>query len=208
VKLRNITTSLAARLALAGAASLSLAGVAAAQQPAARPAAPAAPAQQPAARPAGGPFPGGHVAIIYVPAFQTQVAELKRAIEGLNTRFEARTKELQGLGDQISGIENQVKQGTVTPAQQAQLAERYEQLKREYTRKSEDLQAEAQKAYATSTDPIRTKLSDALKKYAADHQIVLIIEIGRAMEIGQVFYAAANVNITDDFIATYNKANP
>ena len=167
-------------------------------------------AQQPApARPAtGGAVPDGRIAVIYVAAFSEKVVELKRSIDSLNTKFEPRTKELQQLRDQIGGIEAQIQGGGVQPAQAAQLTERYEQLKREYERKSEDLKNEAQKAYATSTGPIQNKLRNALDTYAASKGVVLVIEIGGAINIGSIFYAAEGTNSTDDFINTYNKANP
>ena len=212
MSLRMTLKSLTVRAACTGAVALAASGAAFAQQPA-QPR-PTAPAPRPAAtapRPAGAPggiVPGGRIAIINIAAFPEKVAELKRTVDGLNQRFEARAKELQALRDTITGIENQVKQGTVAPNQAAQLSDRYEQLKREYTRTSEDLSAEAQKAYATTADPIRGKLSTALEKYAAEHGIVLVIEIGGAINAGSIFYAAQNTNITDDFIALYNKANP
>ncbi|HQR37612.1 MAG TPA: OmpH family outer membrane protein [Blastocatellia bacterium] len=186
-------------------AILIVSSVAVAQQPAPRPAAPrpAAPAGAP-----GGVVPAGRIAIINTAAFPEKIAELQRKIVELNTRFEPRTKELQSLRDTISGIEAQVNQGGVAPGQAAQLSERYEQLKREYTRKSEDLSAEAQRAYGTATDPIRQKLSDAIEKYAADHKIVVILDISGAVKTGSLFYAAENTNITDDFLAQYNRANP
>lgn len=157
---------------------------------------------------AGGNVPDGRIAIIYVAAFPEKVPELKRSIDSLNTKFELRTKELQQLRDQIGGIEAQIQGGSVPPAQAAQLTERYEQLKREYERKSEDLKNEAQKAYATATGPIQTKLRAALDTYAASKGIVLVIEIGGALNIGSIFYAAEGSNITDDFINSYNRANP
>lgn len=201
MSLRN-TLSFAARATCAGVVALAASGSAFAQ-------APATPAARPAAAaPQRGPVPTGRIAIINIAAFPDKIVELKRAIDGLNTRFDARSKELKTLADTIAGIEAQVKQGTVSANQQAEIAERYDQLKRDYTRKSEDLKAEAQKAYSTAADPIRQKLSVALEKYAADRGIVLVIEIGGAINVGSVFYAAQNTNITEDFIATYNKANP
>lgn len=165
-------------------------------------------AQAPA-RPAGGAnVPNGRIAIINVSVFPQQVNELKRAIEALNQRFEPRTKELLGLRDQISSIEAQVKQGTIAADQAATLSDQYERLKRDYQRRSEDLSAEAKKAYDTTTGPIREKLSSQLEKYAASHNVVLIIEIGGAVNINSIFYAAKGMNITDDFIAAYNQANP
>ena len=168
----------------------------------------------PAARPAGqigapgGMVPAGKVAIIDVAAFPARVTELKRKVDGLNARFEPRYKELQGLRDQIAGIENQAKQGSLSPAQAQQLSERYEQLKRDYTRKSEDLAAEARKAYAADTEPLNRKLGEALRKFSSERGINIVIEVGGARESASIFYAAPGLNITDAFIDDYNKANP
>lgn len=159
-------------------------------------------------RPAGGVIPAGRIAVIDISVFPERVAELKRKIDELNTRFEPRSKEIQGLRDSISGIENQVRQGNLAPAQATQLSERYEQLKRDYTRKSEDLTAEARKAYAAATEPLNAKLSEALKRFAAERGINLVIEVGGARESGSIFYAAPGLNITDEFVAAYNKTNP
>jgi outer membrane protein len=183
------------RLALAAAVAVVAAGTTLAQQPAPRPA-------------PGGNVPDGRIAVIYVAAFPEKVAELKRAVDALNTKFEPRTKELQQLRDQIAGIEAQIQQGTVPPAQQAQLSDRYGQLKRDYERRSEDLKLEAQKSYQASTGPIQNKLRAALDRYAAEKGVVLVIEIGGALNIGSIFFAAEGTNITDDFINTYNRANP
>lgn len=156
----------------------------------------------------GGQVPKGRIAYIDTGAFDTRINELKRKIDELNAKYEPRTKELYALGDQITGIENQVKQGGLSPEQTSQLAERYEQLKRDYQRRSEDLQKEAQQSFEDSAKPIDTKLRAALEKYATARGIVLVIEIGRMMEKGAVVYPSPGANITDDFINEYNKANP
>lgn len=162
-------------------------------------------AQQPA--PAG-TVPRGRVAIINVASFQNDIAELKRRITEINSRFEPRTKELLAIRDTMQGIETQVQQGTVAPAQAAQLQERYESLKREYERKVEDMKIEAQKAYAASATPIEDKVRTFLNKYAADKGIVLMMETGGARKIGAIIYVAPGLDVTADFVAQYNKANP
>jgi Skp family chaperone for outer membrane proteins len=198
----SVRTSLLSRVAR-GAAACALVAVAAASASAQAPARPAGQTGAP-----GGVVPAGKVAIIDIAAFPARVTELKRKVEGLNTRFEPRYKELQGLRDQISGIENQAQQANLSPAQAQQLSERYEQLKRDYTRKSEDLQNEARKAYAAETEPLNRKLGEALRKFSADRGINLVIEVGGARQSGSIFYAAPGLNITDAFIDDYNKANP
>jgi outer membrane protein len=186
------------RAALACGLLLALAGSAVAQAP---------------ARPSGGganvgTIPRGRIAMLDVGTFSTQINELKRAIEALNRSFEPRTKELRALADRITGLEAQARQGSIAQNQQAQFAETYEQLKLEYKRKSEDVEREGQKAYADQTDPIQEKLRTAMQKFAAERGIVVIIEIGGALQSNSVFYAAPGTNITQDFITEYNKANP
>lgn len=163
-------------------------------------------AQQPAAT--GGPVPRGRIAIINAGAFQSGIAELNRKIVEINAKFEPRTKELLALRDTMQGIETQVQQGTVAAGQAAQLQERYEGLKREYERKVEDLKLEAQKAYAASAAPIEEKVRASLNRYSTEKGIVLVMEVGSSQKIGSIIYAAPGLDITDDFIAQYNKANP
>ncbi len=164
--------------------------------------------QPPAARPAAGPIPRGRIALINAAAFQAEVTELNRKIVEINAKFEPRTKELLALRDTMQGIEAQVQQGTVAAGQAAQLQERYEGLKREYERKVEDLKFEAQKAYAASAAPIEEKVRTSLNRYAAERGIVLVMEVGGSRKIGSIIYAAPGLDITADFIAQYNKANP
>jgi len=168
----------------------------------------AAAAQQPGGPAAAGAVPRGRIALINAARFQGEVLEMSRKINEINTRFEPRTKELLALQDTIKGIEAQVQQGTVAPAQAPQLQERYEGLKREYERKVEDLKFEAQKVYAQLADPIEKKVREALDRYAKEKGIVLVMEVGGAQKIGSIIYAAPGLDITSDFIAEYNKANP
>lgn len=159
-------------------------------------------AQQPAN------VPRGRIAIINVARFQNDIAELKRRITEINTRFEPRTKELLAIRDTMQRIETQVQQRTVAPGQAGALQERYDGLKREYERKVEDMKVEAQKAYSASATPIEEKVRVALEKYANEKGIVLVMETGGSKKIGSIIYIAPGVDITDDFIAIYNKANP
>jgi Skp family chaperone for outer membrane proteins len=145
--------------------------------------------------------PEGKIAVINVSVFPDQVFEYKRKLGELNTQFEPRTIELRGLADNITGIEAQVKQGTASPEQLSQLSERYEMLKRDYTRKQEDLKRDGERAFEAAVRPIRTKMTDALKKFCDREGIVLVLEVGSALKIG-------SVDITEQFVAEYNKANP
>ncbi|MFY9556885.1 MAG: OmpH family outer membrane protein, partial [Blastocatellia bacterium] len=60
----------------------------------------------------------------------------------------------------------------------------------------------------TATKPIRDKLYQFLNNYAAQRSIVLIINLAGAAQTGTLAYWNPGTDITDDFIAEYNKANP
>ena len=55
---------------------------------------------------------------------------------------------------------------------------------------------------------VTAKLGDFLEAYAARNNNVLILNAAVAYSSGTLAYATQAIDITDDFIAEYNKANP
>ena len=152
----------------------------------------------------------GKVAIINTAAFQEQVGEFRVKIEALNKQFEPRIKELDQLGGRIQSIENTIKtQGnTLTPAKVAELTEQVESLKREYQRKNEDLQADGGRARDLALQPISEKLEKFAQRYTAQKGITVLIDLANALNGGILLWYDPRLDVTDDFIKEYNKANP
>lgn len=182
----------------------------------------AVPAQQTAAKPPaqgapGGPaqvtpavLPKGKVAVINTAAFQQQVLEFKSKVETLNKQFEPRVKEVQGLNDRITALENTIKtqSSALSPAKVAEMTEQLESMKRDYQRKGEDLQADANRARDRAFEPITGKLSKFAEDYTAKRGIVLLIDLSNASQAGAIVWYDGRTDITQDFINEYNKANP
>ena len=178
----------------------SLAGTAFAQQPAAAAQKPAVPAV----------LPKGKIAVVNTGLFQEQVTEFKDKVESLNRQFEPRVKDVQGLADRINALETTLKSqgGVLAAARVAEMTENLESMKREYQRKSEDLQADAGRARDKAFEPITGKLGKFAEDYTAKRGIVMLVDIGNAIQSGTVLWFDPRADVTQDFISEYNKANP
>ena len=164
----------------------------------------AALAQGPTAAPAG----KGKIAVINTAAFQEQVGEFKAKLDALNKQFEPRIKELDQLGGRIQSIENTIKTQTLSAAKVAELSEQIDTMKRDYQRKSEDLQADGGRARDLALQPVSEKLEKFAQAYAAQGRIRVLVDLANAVNGGILLWYDPRLDITEDFIKEYNKANP
>jgi outer membrane protein len=178
-------------------ALLSLAGIAAAQQTAA------------AAPPA---LPKGKVAVLNTALFQDQVLEFKAKMGELNRQFEPRVRDVRGLADRITAQENTIKTqgqgGALSAARVAEMTEQLEAMKKEYQRKAEDLEADASRAKDRAFEPLTNKLVKFAQEYTAKRGIIHLIDLSNSLQSGFLLWYDPRADITADFIAEYNKANP
>lgn len=171
-----------------------------AQQPGAAQAKPTSPAL----------LPKGKVAVINTAIFQEKVDEFKAKVDQLNRQFEPRVKDVQSLADKINALETTIKSqsGVLSPARVAEMTENLEGMKREYQRKGEDLQAEAARARDKAFEPITGKLTKFAEDYTAKRGIVVLVDIGNAVQSGTVLWYDPRTDVTQDFVNAYNTANP
>lgn len=152
----------------------------------------------------------GRIAVINTTVFQEKIAEFKAKIDALNKQFEPRVRDLEQLGQRIQQMENTIQngRGTLTPAKIAELSEQMEGLKKEYQRKGEDLQVDGNKAREQSLQPVSEKLERFAKDYTARKGITLLFDLANAVNSNLIVWYDAKMDVTDDFITEYNKANP
>jgi len=168
-------------------------------------------AQNQPAKPAGAAMlPKGKVAVINTTLFQSDVEEFKAKVDSLNRQFEPRVKEVQSISDKINALENTLKSqsGVLSAAKVAEMTENLESMKREYKRKGEDLEADAGRARDKAFEPITGKLGKFAEDYTSKRGIVMLVDISNAIQSGVVVWFDPRSDITKDFIAEYNKANP
>ena len=176
----------------------------------------AASAQQAASGPvqASAPaiLPKGKIAIINSLYFQDSISEIKAKVETLNRQFEPRMKEVQSLRDRITALETTIdtqrKSGALAAAREAEMIEQLDQMKLDYKRRGEDLEAEGRRASEAAIQPINEKVSRFLQDYAQKRGIILLINIANEANAHTVVWFDQRSDVTQDFITEYNKANP
>jgi Skp family chaperone for outer membrane proteins len=171
-------------------------------------------AQQPATSATAQPKPAlpanTKIAVINTAAFQEKVAEFKVKIDALNRQFEARMKDVQGIADKITALENTLKTqaNVLTPQRIAEQTEQLEAMKKDYQRKAEDLQADASRARDKAFEPVTAKLSKFAEDYTSKRGITMLIDLANSLRTGSLLWFDPRIDVTQDFINEYNKANP
>jgi outer membrane protein len=167
--------------------------------------------QQTAAKPAAaGPVPDGKVVVINTTVFPAQIGELKLKYEQVDHQFKDRSERLKTVEAQLRQMESDIrtKGPGLTPDVLAQKQNEFEDLKKKGTRDYEDLKAEYDRAVETATKPVRDKLFQFLEKFSQQRGFVLVLNLAGIAQSQSLAYWHPAADITDEFIAEYNRANP
>lgn len=158
----------------------------------------------------GGTGAEGKIAVLATGAFRSGLNDLKAKIDGLNTEFEPKRKELEALQADVENLKNKINtQGsTVSAAVRNGWVEEGTEKERRFKRLNEDYEALGQKRLGEIQGPVYDKVGKLLETYCQQRGIVMVIEAGAAQQAGVLLFAAAATDITEDFMKEYNKANP
>ena len=164
----------------------------------------------PATTSASADLPKPKIAFVNTAAFREYINELKPIYEKLGGELTPRETELASIKSSIDAKQEQLdKNGAkLTPAQARKLQEDVEQLRKEGQRKLEDYQEFAQKKEGELTGASYTKIMEYLNKYVAEKGITIVFSTLQVAEANLIVYMDAKADVTQDFIANYNKANP
>ena len=160
-------------------------------------------------RAAAGPAPThGKIAFVNSAELQEKLVDYKAKIDELNRQFEPRIKEVQTLNERAVALENTLKAqgGALTPATIAERTEQLEGMKRELTRKQEDLQADGDRARNQQMAPLKDKLQKFLQNFTNSHGITILIDLSNAVESNTLLWFDQRADVTHQFIAEYNQA--
>jgi Skp family chaperone for outer membrane proteins len=127
-------------------------------------------------------------------------------MQQLEVKFLPLRTELRGMRERLGTLraDIQKKRQVQDPKLTAQQTEAADRLEVEIKRKAEDAQASYQKESLAVLDPLQKEIGTALTAYAQSRGITLLIDANRV----PIVYAAANLDITKDFIADYNRTHP
>lgn len=176
-----------------------------AQQPAARPAGAAA------TTPAGGTATADKIGVVYTEVFRDPRNGIQRLVNagaGVEREFQPRITELQNLQRQMetATADLQKKASVQAPEATRTETERIEQMKRDYERKAEDAQLAYNKRLGDVMSPLSENINTALQAFAKQRGLSLLMDGSKF--VGGVMVLNEGVDITNAFIADYNRRNP
>jgi len=154
--------------------------------------------------------PDSKIALIDSSAFadeKTGIVRLVNAIKRVNSEFQPRKSELEGLNAQIEKATADLQKvaGVQDPKLNQQQADKIEQMKKDLQRKSEDAQTAFDKRMQDVLSPVSTEISNALDAYAKAHGITLVLDVTKFQGIVS---ASDSLDITRAFITEFNSKNP
>jgi Skp family chaperone for outer membrane proteins len=139
---------------------------------------------------------------------QAKLIDYKAKIDELNRSFEPRIKEVQTLNERAVALENTIKtqSNALSATKVAEMTEQLESMKRDATRKTEDLQADGDRARNQQMGPLKEKLQKFLQDFTTRHGITLLIDLSNAIESNTVLWFDQRADVTQQFITEYNQA--
>jgi|AFSR01.1.fsa_nt_gi outer membrane protein len=166
---------------------------------------------QPTASAKTSSIPTGRVVVVNTLVFGDKIDEFRRQVQKLEEKFKPRTTELENLAKRLQELSQKVQDEKLSADVRRQAQEQGMALEKEYKRKDEDLRADIEREQQIVLNPLREKVFKFMESYAAARGIIMIIDIGVLAannNLGMLPYVDNAVDITEDFIKEYNRANP
>lgn len=155
------------------------------------------------------------IAFIITDAFKDEKVGILRwiaAAKKLQVEFEPKERELQGLETRIQTLTKELDTLSNSPVVDRKTIvtkqEEIARLQREQKFKKEDGAALFKKRYDEVLGPVTADINKALDVFAKARGITLLLEYTRMTEVGAIVVADASTDVTAAFIAEYNSKNP
>ena len=144
------------------------------------------------------------VAIISIQDAITRTQEGQKLIKELQDRYEPKSKELEGLANEVNELRNQLNKGQNTMSDDArrELVRRIQQKERDQQRAVEDARGQFNQEQQQIFNEIGSKVVGIITKYAQEKGYSVVLDVSSPQS--PVLYAANEVNITNDIITAYD----
>ena len=148
------------------------------------------------------------IGIIHVQAAILNTKDGKKASEELNTKFAPKKSELEKKQANIDQLKDKLQKGSATLSDEAKnkLMRDIDAETKALTRANEDAQADLEQEEGKIFNELGAKMYAIVEKYAKDNGFAMIIDVSSPQQ--PVWWASEAVNITNEAIVLYDKANP
>ncbi len=134
-----------------------------------------------------------------------QTAEAQKSLSELQARFAPKQKELQTLNDEVENLRKQLADtsSNLSDAERATRERTLESKEKELQREAEDFKSDSQSESEQIFQRVAQKVYAFLQTFSQQHGYSAVIERGSDAN-PVVWYAASNMDITDQVIKAYN----
>ncbi|MBV9743431.1 MAG: OmpH family outer membrane protein [Acidobacteriia bacterium] len=148
------------------------------------------------------------IGIIHVQAAILSTKEGKKAGEELNAKFSQRKADLEKKQANIDQLKDQLQKGSATMSDEAKnkLMRQIDGETTSLKRATEDAQADVEQEEGKIINELGAKLYAIVEKYAKENGYSMIIDVSGQQQ--PVWWASDSINITNEVIGLYDKANP
>ena len=134
-----------------------------------------------------------------------QTAEARKSLSALEARYAPKQKQLQALNDVVEGLRKQLADtsSNLSDPERATRAQSLESKEKELQRQAEDFKSDSQSESEQVFQRVAAKVYAFLQTFSQQHGYSAVIERG-SDAYPVVWYAAGNMDITDELIKAYN----
>jgi outer membrane protein len=134
-----------------------------------------------------------------------QTAEAQKSLSALEARYAPKRKQLQALNDEVESLRKQLADTSInlSDSERATRAKSLESKEKELQRQAEDFKSDSQSESEQVFQRVATKVYAFLQIFSQQHGYSAVIERG-SDAYPVVWYAATNLDITDELIKAYN----
>ena len=147
------------------------------------------------------------IGIIHVQAAILGTKDGKKAGDELNAKFGQRKAELDKKQAAIDQLKDQLQKGSATMSDDAKnkLVRQIDGETTALKRSTEDAQADMEQEEGKIFNELGSKLYAIVEKYAKDNGYSMIVDVSGQQQ--PVWWASDTINITNEVVALYDKAN-
>jgi outer membrane protein len=151
--------------------------------------------------------PATKVAVISVQGAIIGTKDGQKAAQELETKFAPKRKELSDRQAEIASLNDQLRKGSNTMAQdkQAQMEREIEDKKKRLQRDTQDANDEWNSEQQRLLQSLGQRMMAVIEKYAKDNGYSIVIDVSNPNT--PVLYASSAIDITQDIISLYDKTS-
>jgi outer membrane protein len=134
-----------------------------------------------------------------------QTAEAQQSLSALQARFAPKQKQLQALNDEVESLRKQLADpsSNFSERERAAREQSLESKEKQLQRETEDFKSDSQSETEEVFQRVAQKVYAFLQTFSQEHGYSAVIERG-SDAYPVVWYAAGNLDITDELIKAYN----